>query len=217
MSTTQLPATITNLIDTLATARKAVPAESDAAYLKMDKTGCWIYGEDDTEVDPNSTFVINPSSYVQGFIAWDDGELVDERMAQAGTPPILLSELPALEGGVRWDAQVGFTLRGVEGDEDGVILNYKSSSRGGKKAISGLLTEIIERGQAGETALCPIVELDNDSYKHKKFGKIYVPILRVVEWVDLPEEGEPIDPVEEDEDETEEPVPVKKTRRRRKA
>ena len=214
-----LPATITNLIDNLNVARSAVPAASDAAFLKMDKTGVWIYGADDTEIDPDSTFCIDPAKYVQGFIAWDDGELVDECMAQAGDPPILKSELPHLEGGVKWDAQVGFTLLGVEGGEDGVILEYKSSSRGGKILVSAILNDIISRAKTGKTDLCPVVELSSDHYKHKKFGKIYTPEYNIVEWLDLPSEAaEPVVAAEpEPEPEPEPKVKVKvKPRRRRK-
>jgi hypothetical protein len=31
-------------------------------YLKMDKTGHWVYGADQTEIEPDSLWAINPFS-----------------------------------------------------------------------------------------------------------------------------------------------------------
>ena len=137
MSKNQLPATISNLVDTLATAQQNTPqaATGDFQYLKMTKAGQWVYGADETEVSEESCFIIDPSSYAQGYVAWDDGSLVEERMAVAGQPPIVAADLPSLPNGVTWDVQVSFALKGVEGPEEGVQLLYKASSRGGRQAI----------------------------------------------------------------------------------
>lgn len=215
----QLPAVIQTLVGNLEKAQNATPVSlGDFMYLKMSKAGEWLYGAEETEVDPNSAFVIDPSSYAQGFVAWLDGELVDEKMALAGQPPVTVGDLPQLNG-TKWDAQVSFALKGVDGREEGVQLIYKTSSKGGKAAISDLLGKIITRGRAGETALCPIVVLENSSYKHKKYGKIYTPVLAVEDWVDVPEdEPETAEPVAEVEPEPEpEPVTQTRTRKRRNA
>jgi hypothetical protein len=190
------PAVITNLISNLEVASKATPQSDggDFMYLKMTKAGEWCYGADETEVASDSAFVIDPNTYAQGYVAWDDGELVDEKMATAGQPPIAMSDLPALAAGVKWDSQVAFGLKGIDSTEEGIQMLYKVSSRGGKQAVADILAKIIERGRNGESAVCPIVYLDNSSYKHKKYGKIYTPILAVDEWIDLPspEEAEPV-------------------------
>lgn len=34
-------------------------------YLKMDKTGHWVYGADQTEVEPDSLWAINPFSLLR--------------------------------------------------------------------------------------------------------------------------------------------------------
>ena len=189
----QLPAVIQNLVGALVTAQENTPttASGDFLYLKMSKAGEWVYGAEETEVSADSAFIIDPSSYAQGFVAWDDGELINEVMAAAGQTPVTLADLPDLPVGCKWDPQVAFALKGVEGAEDGLQMLYKVSSRGGKQAVSELLSKIIERGKGGETALCPVVLLDNSSYKHKKYGKIFTPVLSVDEWMDIPEPGEP--------------------------
>lgn len=209
-----LPANVTSLLGNLAAAQKATPAPTDGNvnYLKMDKAGHWVYGADENEVDADSSFIINPESYESGYICWKDGELVGEEMAVAGERQINQSELP--DTGSKWDAQVGFTLTGVEGPEEGVVLQYKTSSRGGKQAISELLTKILAKGAAGSVDICPIVELDCDFYKHKQYGKVYTPVLDVVEWVEIPESSTGNEVEEEVEEVEKEETPK---RRRRKA
>lgn len=179
----KVPAVIQSTISNLVAAQASTPQDigGDFQFLKMSKTGDWVYGADETEVSDDSVFVIDPNSYVQGFIAWDDGELEDEVMAQAGQPPITKADL---KDGLKWDVQVGFGLVGIEGAEKGIQMLFKSSSKGGKSAISELLAKIIKRGTAGETDICPIVILENTSYKHKKYGKIFTPVLSVDDWTD---------------------------------
>jgi hypothetical protein len=217
----KLPANISNLIGTLETAQKATPVtQGDFQYLKLAKDGTWVYGADETEVSSDSVFVIDPSSYAQGYIAWDDGELVDEVMAVAGQTPVTMGDLPPLSAGLKWDAQVAFALLGIEGPQEGVQMLYKSSSKGGKDAIAELLAKIIERGKSGEADLCPVVVLEQSSYKHKKYGKIYTPILSVDEWMDMvtPDtSAEPVAAIAEPEPEPEPAPEPKRKRRSRKA
>ena len=39
------------------------------AILKMDKTGHWVFGADQTEIEEDSLWAVNPFSFVHGFIA----------------------------------------------------------------------------------------------------------------------------------------------------
>jgi hypothetical protein len=213
-----LPANISTLLTTLETAQASTPVEAagDFTYLKMTKVGEWVYGADETEVGEDSAFVIDPASYAQGYVAWDDGELVDEKMAVAGSTPITLADLPELpmgvKGQIKWSAQVAFALKGIEGADEGMQLMYKVSSRGGKEAVSTLLAAIIKRAHAGESKLCPVVMLETSNYKHKKYGKIYTPLLSVDEWVDLPTPSdEPVAKVAKVAKKDPEPEPVAET------
>jgi hypothetical protein len=212
-----LPANIQSLITSLEVAQTATPSSGDFQYLKMTKQGEWVYGADDIEVSDDSAFVIDPSSYSQGYVSWsEDGELEDEKMAAAGQPPVLLS---ALDNSMNWKVQVGFALKGIEGEEDGEQLLFKTSSQGGKEVISALLAQIIARAKAGHAAIYPEVLLDNSSYKHKKYGKIYKPVLTVDKWVEAPTgdgEEEAAPPVKEKPKKAIAP-PAKKTRSRKPA
>jgi hypothetical protein len=215
-----LPANIQSLITSLEVAQTATPSASsgDFQFLKMNKQGEWVYGADEIEVSDDSAFVIDPSSYSQGYVAWSkDGDLIDEKMAAAGQMPVLLS---ALDNSVDWKVQVGFALKGIEGAEDGEQLLFKTSSQGGKEVVSALLAQIIAKARTGVSAFCPVVLLDNSWYKHKQYGKIYKPVLTVDEWVEVPtgegEEEEAAPPVKEKPKKAIAP-PAKKTRTRKPA
>jgi hypothetical protein len=212
-----LPANLQNLVTNLEQTKAAAPSVDvgDFQFLKMDKGGTWIYGADEIEPEADARFVIDPSSYAQGFIAWDDGELVDEKMAIAGEQPITRGDLPDV--GAEWNVQFGFALLGLDGDDEGVQLMYKASSRGGKQAINALIDEVIKRGKEGKQDLCPVVELANDSYRHKKYGKIYTPEFNIVEWTTVEAATEATPAEVEDEPEVEEEQPKRKlTTRKRK-
>lgn len=212
-----LPANLQNLVTDLEKAKQATPADSgDFQFLKMDKSGTWLYGADDIEVDSQSEFIIDPATYAQGFIAWDDGELVDERMAVAGAEPITRTDLPDV--GAEWNSQVGVALLGIGGDDNGEQLMYKTSSKGGRGAISDLIDEVIARAKSGEPDICPVVVLENEWYRHKKYGKIYKPVFNIVRWAsadDVPDAEEPAPEAPEPEQEPEKKTKIKTRTRKR--
>ena len=184
---TTLPANILNLVTALeqTSARTSSSGDSDGSqYLKMDKTGTWMFGADDLEVEEGVEFAINPNSFATGFIAWDDGEPLDEAMALITEPAIVASELP-VHPGVKWSTQIGFQLKCLNGEDEGTEMLYKATSKGGKAAFKELVNEVLTRAKAGETDIVPIVDLSSSSYKHKKYGKIFTPVVKVVRWMGM--------------------------------
>ena len=70
-------------VSTLSSALRAIQSDvgpAGTAILKMDKTGHWVFGADQTEVEDDSKWAVNPFSFVHGFIAWGDGEVLAEKM-----------------------------------------------------------------------------------------------------------------------------------------
>jgi hypothetical protein len=57
-----------------------------AVILKMDKTGHWCFGSDQTEIETDSTWAVNPYSFVHGFIAWGDGAVLGEKLVPITQP-----------------------------------------------------------------------------------------------------------------------------------
>jgi hypothetical protein len=70
-------------VASLAASLRAIQPDTAAGgtvILKMYKTGHWVFGADQTEVEDDSTWAVNPFSFVHGVIAWGDGEVLGEKM-----------------------------------------------------------------------------------------------------------------------------------------
>ena len=184
MSDSKLPSLAQSLMQSIqATQARLAQAGGDGEFqfLKLEKSGNWVFGADDTEVGDDSLWAIDPNSLMTGYIAWpEEGEPVGEEMASIMDAPIQKGNLPDV--GEKWMEQIGFSLRCIEGVDIGVQASYKSTSLGGRKAFKALLDVILERAKAEESDLVPLVFLAAGSYKHKKYGKIYTPDLDVAEW-----------------------------------
>ena len=127
-------------VSSLATSLRTIQSEVGAAgvvILKMDKTGHWVFGADQTEVEDDSLWAINPFSFVHGFIAWGDGEVLGEKMASVSQPLPVLDEAPpqAKKG---WESQVGMSLKCISGDDKGMEARYTTTSVGGKRSVQTL-------------------------------------------------------------------------------
>lgn len=169
----------------------AAAMPSPMSYLKMDKSGDWSYGAESDEVPAGTQFMVNPGSFQRGYIAWQDtrqgqpAAKLDERMYSAFED---LPEVGDPPGGSRgWEAQFGFAMKAINGGTSlaGKELQFRASSDGGKRAIAALMTEIAEGVQANPGKI-PLIVLDNRSYKHASYGKIYAPVFKIVKWVPLP-------------------------------
>lgn len=161
--------------------------------LKMDKTGHWVFGADQTEVEDDSIWAVNPFSFVHGYIAWGDGEVLAEKMASVAEPlPELDPAPPAAKRG--WEMQVGMTLACTNGEDEGMQARYSTTSVGGKRAVQALAVAIAEQVDKDQSKPVPLVRLKKEHYQHKSYGRIYTPVFEVIEWVamdgDTSEEAE---------------------------
>jgi hypothetical protein len=159
------------------------------AIIKMDKTGHWVYGADQTEVDDESTWAVNPFSFVHGFIAWGDGEVLGEKMVSVTQPlPELESAPPNAKKG--WEQQVGMMIKCISGEDKGLEARYTVTSVGGKRAIQALGVAIAEQIEKDQSKPVPVVKLKKDHYQHKSYGRIYTPVFEILEWVSMDGETE---------------------------
>lgn len=189
----------------IATAIKTVAAPAAAGgsvILKMDKTGHWVFGADQTEVEADSKWAVNPFSFVHGWIAWGDGVVLGEKMVALTDP------LPDMDGAPPnsargWEKQVGFSLKCLTGEDKGLEARYTATSVGGKRGFETLASAFANQVSQDESKPVPVVLLKKEHYQHKSYGRIYTPVFEIVEFVSM--DG----PVEEEE---EAPAP---TRRRR--
>lgn len=179
-------------VTTLTTALRTLEQDVGAvgsAIIKMDKTGHWVYGADQTEVDDESTWAVNPFSFVHGFIAWGDGEVLGEKMVSVTQPlPELDSAPPNAKKG--WEQQVGMMIKCISGDDKGLEARYTVTSVGGKRAIQALGVAIAEQIEKDQSKPVPVVKLKKDHYQHKSYGRIYTPVFEILEWVSMDGETE---------------------------
>ena len=184
-------------VTSLSTALRALEAEAGPAgvvILKMDKTGHWVFGADQTEAEADATWAVNPFSFIHGFIAWGDGEVLGEKMVSVSQP---LPEMDAAPAGAKrgWETQVGMSLKCLSGEDKDMEARFSSTSVGGKKAVQTLAVAIANQVEADQTKPVPVVRLKKDHYAHKSYGRIFTPVFEIVEWVGM--DGAPEEKVEE--------------------
>lgn len=163
--------------------------------LKMDKTGHWVFGADQTEVEDDSTWAVNPFSFVHGFIAWGDGEVLGEKMVSVSQP---LPELDAAPPNAKrgWETQIGMSLKCLSGEDKDMEARYSTTSVGGKRSVQALALAIATQVEKDQSKPVPVVRLKRDHYTHKSYGKIFTPVFEILDWVSVT--GEPADTPEEE-------------------
>lgn len=65
----------------------------------------------------------------------------------------------------------------------GAVYLFSVASKGGLRCINAINRAYGARMNArGRTWVCRSLKLHPDSYKHPRYGKIFVPVLHVVNW-----------------------------------
>lgn len=185
-SSANLPAVAT-LSTALRTLESAAPMQT--VILKMDKTGHWVFGADQTEVEADTTWAVNPFSFVHGYIAWGEGEVLGEKMASVTQP---LPEVDAAPPNAKrgWEMQVGMSVKCLAGEDEGMEARYSTTSVGGKRAVQQLAIAIATQVEKDPSKPVPIIKLGKDFYTHKSYGRVFTPVFQVVEWVSMDGEAE---------------------------
>jgi len=180
-------------VSSLASSLRAIQSDVGPAgtvILKMDKTGHWVFGADQTEIEEDSTWAVNPFSFVHGFIAWGDGEVLGEKMVPVSQPlPELDGAPPAAKKG--WATQVGMSLKCLTGEDKGMEARFTTTSVGGKRSVQTLAVALADQVDKDQTKPVPVVRLKKEHYQHKSYGRIFTPVFEVVEWLTLEGEAEP--------------------------
>lgn len=180
-------------------------------FLRLLKSGEWVYGQEDTEVEAGSAWAINPMSILHGWVAWKRGQDADnsagpvaEVMVPATLPLPTQDQLPKIdhEPLAQWAQQFSFSLVCLTGEDRGEQVLYKTASVGGVAAVDAILNAISAQLDDDPENPVPVVTLEVEDYKHKKHGKTYVPILAIQTWRplsdDLPDVQAELDEMEQD-------------------
>jgi len=197
---------VANLAATLRAVNVSDPT-GGTVILKMDKTGHWVFGADQTEVEDGSTWAINPFSFVHGYIAWGDGEVLGEKMVPVSSP---LPEMDVSPAGAKrgWEIQIGMSLKCLDGEDAGMEARYATTSVGGKRSTQALVLAIAAQVDVDQSKPVPVVVLKKEHYQHKSYGRIFSPVFEVQKWIGM--DGAVEEAVEEE-------APAPAGRRRRSA
>jgi len=183
-SSANLP--VTAVAESLKKLEQATP--STMVILKMDKTGHWVFGADQTEVEKGTRWAVNPFSFVHGFIAWGKGEVLAEHMAPL-TEPLPEVGVPPAGAERGWEQQFGFSLKALDGDDAGMEARFSATSVGGKRSVQTLGTAIAGQVMKDQSRPVAVVELKNDHYQHKSYGRVFTPVFEIVDWLTMEGEG----------------------------
>ena len=174
-------------VKSLSTALRTIQADvgpTGTVIIKMDKTGHWVFGADQDEVEADSTWAVNPFSFVHGYIAWGDGEVLAEKMVSVSDPlPEMDDAPPMAKRG--WEVQVGMSLKCLTGEDKGLEARYTTTSAGGKRGVQTLAVAIAEAVDKDQTKPVPVVLLKKEHYQHKSYGRIFTPLFDIQSWVSM--------------------------------
>ena len=181
-------------VTSLATALRSVANEvgdsGGIVILKMDKTGAWVFGADQTEVEENSTWAINPFSFVHGYIAWAGdktpaaGTVLGEKMVPVSQPLPEVGPVPE-HATLGWQTQIGFSVKCLNGEDEGMEARFSTTSVGGKRAVTKLAVDLAEQVEKDQSKPVAVVMLGKDHYTHKSYGRIYTPSFDIQKWIGL--------------------------------
>jgi hypothetical protein len=173
--------TVLNAVDTASVAgRSGLPM----LRFKRDGNGTWTFGQKGTIVEDGSSWAVNPLTFKRGYICFSpDNKVVGEHLLSVGQPMPDVTELP--DKGFKWQQQWAVNLKCIDGTDAGTEVVYKPTTVGGIQAIAGLIEAIRDRlgGSQHDGKVSPIVHLEKDSYQHGQYGRVWTPMMRVVDWM----------------------------------
>jgi hypothetical protein len=171
-----------------------------APYVKFTQHGTWALNEYD-ELPTKCRAVVRVDECVTGWKCWQNSKPVESREGRIADRFVVprRSELGRLDQRV-WEKRddgtaqdpwvLSMTLPVIRCDTSQTLL-YSTSSKGGMSAVNTLILVYGARVRDnGKTAGYPICELAASSYRHQRYGKIFVPLLPVCGWTDA--SGKPL-------------------------
>ena len=173
--------------------------------FKREGSGTWGFGQKRTIPEAGSKWAVNPLTFRYGFICFGaNNKVIDERLVPVSQPKPVLTELP--DTGFEWQEEWAVNMKCLDGADAGVEVVFKANTDGGVKAIAAMVDLIRDRlnsGQHDGGKIVPIVLLDKDSYQHSQHGRVWIPVLKIVDWMSLdgpaptPAPVEPTPPVDQ--------------------
>jgi hypothetical protein len=154
--------------------------------FKREGSGTWMFGQKKTVVEAGSHWAVNPSTFKQGYICFNDANKpAGEHLAPVSQPMPEVTTLP--DKGFPWQEQWAVNMKCVDGTDAGIEVVFKTATDGGIKAVVELINKVRDRLNGGEHGgnVVPIVQLEKDSYPHPEHGRTWIPVFNIVDWMSL--------------------------------
>jgi hypothetical protein len=148
--------------------------------------GRWSWGQRRTVVENESRWAVNPTTFRWGYICFGDGnKVLGERLVSVAQPKPDIAELP--DKGFAWSEQWGVNMKCLDGADADTEVVYKPTTVGGVQAVAGLIETVRDRLNGGSHGgkVAPIVHLEKGSYAHSQYGRVWTPLLTIVDWMPL--------------------------------
>lgn len=187
-------ASLQGLKQGLANVKQSVVIPGGDPFLRLLKSGKWVYGRDNTEVEADSLWAIHPATLKHGWVCWTDYDKADKKkneivgevmvpMTQPLPDQLRLPDTGRWNG--QWTQQLSFIVACVSGEDVGTQVLYKTTSVGGMNAVSELIDAIMKQLDKDGANPVPVVLLEVDSYNHATWGETMVPIFDIQKWASL--------------------------------
>jgi hypothetical protein len=148
--------------------------------------GRWSFGQRRTVVEDGSRWAVNPTTFRWGYICFGDGnKVIGDRLVSVAQAKPNVTELP--DKGFEWQEQWAVNLKCVDGADADTEVAYKPTTVGGIQAVAGLIEAVRDRlnGGSHDGKVAPIVHLEKGSYTHSQYGRVWTPVLTIVDWMPL--------------------------------
>lgn len=163
--------------------RGGAPDGSD--YMNFSgKQGRYTIGQDKREIQPDERWIIDVTSFQEGWVCWKGGQSPSSRMANIYTdPPVQQPDEEELgpfnrEKGDGWFQGKAMTLKSVDYDQQGY---FKINSVSGVSAVAELIGEFASKAANG-LPCWPVVCLDKESFEAQGF-KNFKPVFLIQGWL----------------------------------
>jgi hypothetical protein len=148
--------------------------------------GVWAYGQKRTIVEDRSTWAVNPMTFQWGGVCFSDAKKrLGEHLVSISKAKPNLVELP--DKGAPWKEEWAVNMKCISGADAGTEVVFKTNTTGGFQMMAEVVEAVRDRLNGGthDGKVVPIVRPEKDSYQHPQHGRIYTPVLTIVDWMPL--------------------------------
>ena len=156
--------------------------------------GEWSYGQDGIELEAGTQLVVVMPTFTTGWLKWRDHKPVahDTGAVWEGFMPAKRENLDEFVDRSAWEVDKNKQPKDpwqpnrtvvLADPESNALYTFSTQSKGGIGTLGELQAAYGQRMRMAPDEL-PVVEIGSGSYRHKDYGKVPFPTLKVVDWVD---------------------------------